>query len=53
MVLQQRGLLVTEAFGNVLPLFLRQNDTIEALIHYMVVMERACILRQTVDFPAE
>lgn len=49
MILQQCSLLITQRFSNILALLLRQHHAIKAIIHYVVVMESAAILRDGVE----
>lgn len=53
MVLQQRSLLLPKTSSNVLPLLLRQHNAVETLIKHMVIVERARILRQRIQLPAQ
>lgn len=53
MVLQKGGFLVAKTRSNVLPFFLRQDNTIEAFIDHMVVMESTRVLCQGVKLAAK
>ena len=53
MVLQQRSLLITKASRDVLALFFREDDAVEALVDDMVVVECARVLRDGVDLATE
>ena len=48
MILQQCRLLLAQVLCNILPFLLSQYNTIEAVVHYMIVVESTRILGEGV-----